>query len=704
MSSRSIALAGLLLVSIPSFADVQLGQFKDWQLRAVQWAAPLTDACVASVEAKIGTTTEAWHLHFILDKSGVTPPSLVVTTNSPVLPKALTAVTDGSSSKFRFYDLDLLDAATGEASFWLAPQDFTKLYTGIRRDSSFKVSYALPDGTKKSFHFSLSGSMKALDELEKQCASGQEIAAQDFHDELLKVKPDASTTVLPGGVAALWSGLASSYALFQQITRTETDLKVLQSRIDPLVKQQQKLLELSGKLSQDLVSKQAKQDILKKRNLTLDSELKSLLATRAAREQDLTVAQADFSKMEAFFKPVQQAMQPYSDAVSSASWAVNSAQSDVNGLISEISDAQQDIQSYKSQLSQLNSQLNSKNQDLNNLRAQRIQAQSALNSFDPQQELKKATNGDWQLQSWLNDLKQAHNSLQQNQGNLPLKQQDVTQLQSALGVCQQSPGVDCSALANQLSVSQNELSQLQSQIWQDQSRISSLESQIDSRTNQLEQQVSKQRQQLVDRVTQFDLAINQVSFEIITVQNRINQIQGQDIPDAEHRLTSAKLELGPAQSRLQVAKQDLAKAEKDLASFKIANAYEAKKTAYEQALAVVRAIQQDLASIDSGISTRDAEFKANAVSIAKLQLQIEQLVKDASANDSQLLALETQLTPLKNDKAAKTQLLSTATVQRATSDKAYKATLSDQDTGLGPLMPLHQLGPVFGDAKFWDWL
>jgi chromosome segregation ATPase len=672
-------------------------KFKEWSVEQKAVSGFSDNACIATTIKKEKEVT--WQLSLIVDATKDLAPFAILSTDSPLNLEQITTLTDGSATqKFIFLKNSKTDSIHNLKSYWFAPTKFAQFNRQLRRDNTLKIAYKDEAGKDQRVYLSLSGSTAALSDVSKKCALNKELFYPEFFDYVDNLPELNDPNFKDKGTDLSWEHLDASWAQYLEGSRLSSELKANQAKMDPLLEAQRRYLEKSGNLNRDIQSRTQRKSDLEAQNQTLIADRSNKQNQLADRGRELEAANAQLQIKEAAYKPLREEIKSYLSAVSGARSEVNRINNLIESHNSTISDSQRQIESLNSRLRRISSDIDDEEAKLSRLRSDRVQAQSDLNSFNYDYEVRRRLNSDSQYQTALRNTKNAEDAARNEEHEHREHEADVRRLQSDLRNCEarkkpDGTPEDCSHIRQELSQAQRLEDESERKIRDYQATANYNRAIAQQREQEIENTVAAQRNELANRVTRIDREISTSESEISSLEREETRIRQSELPTQERRLSDARNGLSQASADLQRAQREQANAERELAAYKSRTDYTRIENEYVSAVDTVNALRYAMAKLDAEIQKLSTQISKNSSSITKLQSEIETLMADAAKNVKELEGVEAQLNPLKAEKERLGGLLAESQRVMQEQVKLYKATLKNT------LLPVQLM-----DKTFWNWM
>jgi len=680
-------------------------KYKEWTTQKVDLGASLQESCVSQTVKKV--SEEEWTLSLVVSQKGHPNAAFFVSAPDGFQAEKITIRSSGESKTYSMRPLSLVGSKVATPLYWQMPQDVNRLYRRLRADSAVRVDYLDAEGKTKQFYFSLSGSMRNFDELEKMCALESAIDQNFFAQLEGAVASSVDSTLV--NTDSLWATQLEVQTIYLELRALGQELEALQADMDPLLTQLQRELERSGNISEELEesisSKSSKQQQLKETNSELLESRKSLVLA----ESELEAAQAVFNdKMDAF-RPVREASRAYFQSVSSSESQVASAQSRISGLNSDIAQLERNIGTLERRRRSIEREVADLESELTALGHALRDAENDYSRFDYNYELRRRMDGDSRLRSLHSSIDTKQREVDSLGVDLREARQNTRQREQKLKDCQKANQGNCSNQRDAYQSAKQRESRLENSLSSARSSLASLRSSYAYRENQIRDSVESERRKLADRVTSYQYAYRQKEVELRRAEREAGQV-ATNLSDSRYALSGKQSLLASARSELGAAQSRLGQAQRELADFKLRNDYDRLSREFYAAESSLESAQKIVSDLEGSISSKERLINKLEQQISALATRIEELMTEAAQNSEELRELEAVLAPLREEKVQLTQEISRGEQFMSSKASLHKGILvALQELEEGPQaaifwMDRKSMPSQEEEDPFWNWL
>ncbi|MEO5667318.1 MAG: hypothetical protein ABIR96_04590, partial [Bdellovibrionota bacterium] len=388
--------------------------------------------CFAETQKKVGDLT--WTFSVVADPSKATATAIYVGSGAGDIGSKLDLQTDSSRTLYTHLRSSSDDVRIASTAYWFAPNKLSSFYQQLRRDSTIKLAYIDAEAKEQKLYFSLSGSMAALDNLETLCDSKKEVVWLAFFDGLDRQVAAQGTGLR--GVDNLKTTLNDAWATYFVTGVHQSAANALDGQMRPYIEQEKAFLARSGKLNGQLGVKNAEKS-------QVESKKAAFVSTRARLAEELDRTEQSLSGALATLKTKEDIYRPAAEEVKPAIEAFNAASAEVNNYAARISEQENRVDSATSRISQLDRESRQKQSDidayereLNDLQTRRARAQSDLNSFNYDWELRRAMDSDSRYRWTFEEIRRNQSNIDQLSRDYHRAEEDNRDAERDLRQCQ----------------------------------------------------------------------------------------------------------------------------------------------------------------------------------------------------------------------------------------------------------------------------
>jgi chromosome segregation ATPase len=618
----------ILLISALAQANNPVFTSGDWYLYDSDPNHKNRGTCVAQTAGYFGA--EVYSLNVVVDKTGVRPLEILVQPNRGSSPATAfqTILRSGSRT---WYFARLPEGTARVPTFWHVPENTDEFLGEIRASNQMHL-YAV-SGSREVLPLSMAGSTATTNELFKRCGSNT-VNTKEFEKAFLPENNDRFDirSIEPSRAAQLRATLVTAVVSFRKVAAIETELRQLNAQFAQLIKERETLQAEIGSLrDKEIPSLYGRKADAETKIERANSEINDLQQQIMGKTAELTTAQEGAKAAQDAIAPYRPEFQRLTADLNRSTSERDRALGDLRALEQNIRQRESDISRLERESDSLYGQLAPLQEEVRDGRQQLQQAEDYRRSFDPQREFTiryRQHPRVGQLEQETDQLRSQLQSLNfQRDRALRLRDQRAQELRQCQinGGGPQPPVVPATCSAQELALQQaeRELQQIQSQLNQVQSTLNGRESELQTIRQQIQYQVGQETQRLDQSVMEWRRYVQDREWELSRVNDRLSNIQRFELPRARADLDRFQRQLGGAQDNLAQKEQALAGATEALDRFKASVNYDQLQSEVDRTNAIVRGIEQTLASLRAGVSARQTIVRDQTALRDSLAKQIQ---------------------------------------------------------------------------------